>query len=259
MRSIVASTLTVTRRGQTPAVSRQDCCRVTPRARSPSHGGVRPRPCLQKTPVGVRPRPCLDRTRREVEAVRRRGRARVAARAAVEQRASSRPSSIVPTSVRTMWRRNESAVISNAITASRRARPTAPPRTVRTKPRCCVSAGVNARKSCAPSEHAGVVVQRGEVDRARPPERPPRLERRALAPPPDAVAIRPRPRVEAGAEPGRRLLGRVTATSSGSTVFSASAARSAGGPPRTSTETTFASACTPVSVRPATASSLRVP
>ena len=45
-----------------------------------------------------------------------------------------------------------------------------------------------------------------------------------------------------------------TATSSGNTAFSASTARSTGGPPLTSTETTFASACTPVSVRPATAS-----
>ena len=45
----------------------------------------------------------------------------------------------------------------------------------------------------------------------------------------------------------------MTATSSGSAAFSASAARSAGGPPSTSTETTFASAWTPVSVLPATA------
>ena len=45
-----------------------------------------------------------------------------------------------------------------------------------------------------------------------------------------------------------------TAASSGSDVFSASAMRSTCGPPSTSTLATFANACTPVSVRPATAS-----
>ena len=44
-----------------------------------------------------------------------------------------------------------------------------------------------------------------------------------------------------------------TATSSGSTSFSASAVRPGGGPPSTSTLATCPSACTPVSVRPATA------
>ena len=46
-----------------------------------------------------------------------------------------------------------------------------------------------------------------------------------------------------------------TETSSGRTALSASAARFAGGPPSTSTLATCPSACTPVSVRPATASS----
>ena len=46
-----------------------------------------------------------------------------------------------------------------------------------------------------------------------------------------------------------------TATSSGSSALSAPAVRSTGGPPSTVTETTCPRACTPVSVRPATASS----
>ena len=62
---------------------------------------------------------------REVQAVRRRGRARLGARAPVEQLrerleragARRRPASIVPTSVRFMWRMNASAVIQNSSTS----------------------------------------------------------------------------------------------------------------------------------------------
>ena len=58
--------------------------------------------------------------------------------------------SIVPTSVRAMCRRNESAVISNAITSSSTSTHRAA-ETVRTNTSCCVSVGVKARKSCSPT------------------------------------------------------------------------------------------------------------
>ena len=57
-------------------------------------------------------------------------------------------SSIVPTSVRTMCRRNESAVTVKWSSSSRRSQARA--RISRRKLSCCVSVGVNARKSCSP-------------------------------------------------------------------------------------------------------------
>ena len=77
----------------------------------------------------------------------------------------------------------------------------------RTNVVCCVSVGVNARKSCLPTSGSAAASQRVEVERARMPERARRLERRALAAPPDAVAVRARARVEARVEVVRRLLG----------------------------------------------------
>ena len=96
--------------------------------------------------------------------------------------------------------------------------------------------------------------ERVEIDPARIPPAPAQLERRARRAAggcgSDSCASGP------SGERGSRLAASsaaVAATSSGSSVFSASAVRSAGGPPPTSTLTTFPSACTPVSVRPATA------
>ena len=151
-----------------------------------------------------------------------------------------------------MWRRNESAVISNSRLSPRSCQRASS--TIRTKTSCCVSVGVKARKSCSPTIIAAAASSRPPVERPRMPERAVHLERRPrrAAPDPVAVAARPRrvARLEVRAAPPRRA---TTATSCGSAAFSASAARSGGGPPSTSTVTTFASACTPVSVRPATA------
>ena len=133
--------------------------------------------------------------------------------------------------------------------------PGQPTATVRTKTRCWVSVGVNARKSCSPSSRAPRSFgSAGDVERARPPPASPHLERRALRAAMDPVAVAPRHAPSAARGSPRRLLrDATTATSSGRAVFSASAARSAGGPPSTSTLTTWPSAWTPVSVRPATA------
>ena len=95
----------------------------------------------------------------EAERVRRRRDARLGARArpragARRPRAGARPRavcSIVPTSVRTMWRRNESASTRNSELVAARA-PSCAARTTRRKTSCCVSAGVKARKSCSPEQ-----------------------------------------------------------------------------------------------------------
>ena len=95
---------------------------------------------------------------------RRRGRAHAAAPSRRPRRAA-RPASrlakasggrspaavwsIVPTSVRTMWRRNESASMRNTSSSPRCSQ--AASSTVRRKTWCWVSAGVKARKSCSPS------------------------------------------------------------------------------------------------------------
>ena len=93
-----------------------------------------------------------------------------------------------------------------------------------------------------------------DVERPRPPQRALRLERRPLAAPPDAVAIRARPGVEPRVEVVRRLLGARRRRRRPGAPRSAPRPRARpAGRPSTSTETTFASACTPVSVLPATA------
>ena len=181
----------------------------------------------------------------------RSGRLRLSGGLRGEGRARGR-SSMVPTSVRTMCRRNDVAVISNATTCSSSATHRAS-LTSRTNTVCSVSVGVNAVKSCSPSSAAAFA-----FSPPRSTGRGCQSERRdssaeGVAAVPDPVAIRARARVVAGAEALRSLLRRDTATSSGRTLLSASAAFSAGGPPVTSAETTFARACTPESVRPATA------
>ena len=97
-------------------------------------------------------------------------------------------SSIVPTSVRTMWRRNESAVTVKCSSSSA----TLPGRSadLAGNTSCCVSVGVNAVKSCSP----GGLPHRPRapaVDRPRPPERAPRPERPRAARD-DDVAVRAR-------------------------------------------------------------------
>src|SRR5439155_1755522 len=67
-------------------------------------------------------------------------------------------STIVPTSVLTMWRRKLSAVISNSSASPRRCH--SAPRTLRLKISCWVSVGVNARKSCSPSRSCAACARR---------------------------------------------------------------------------------------------------
>ena len=139
-----------------------------------------------------------------------------------------------------MWRRNESAVISNATTSSSSSTQRAS-RTVRVKRLWCVSLGVNAVKSCAPTSAAAFSASAGEVERPRMPERAARLEGRRHAAPPDPVAVRAGARVEACVERVGCLLGaRARRRRGAAAPFSASAARSGGGPVSTSTEATFA-------------------
>ena len=130
--------------------------------------------------------------------------------------------------------------------------------TMRTKTSCCVSVGVKARKSCSPSSSAAAAFSAARSSgRGCQSERwtsnGERSRRRQIA-----VAVRARARREARVEVGRRLLGRDDGDVVGQHgVQRLGGALDGGGPPSTSTETTFASACTPVSVRPATASSSR--
>ena len=115
--------------------------------------------------------------------------------------------SIVPTSVRTMWRRNESAVTvkwrwsprrSHAAVADDRGRKTS----------CWLSAGVKAREVVLAGKERGARLERLEVDRPRPPERAPRLERRPRGAVQHEVAVRARRGREAGVEPVGGILAR---------------------------------------------------
>ena len=172
--------------------------------------------------------------------------------------ARSTPSTIVPTSVRTMCRRKESAVISNASTS-----PSSTQRAASTTRANDLVLGLGRR------ERAEVVLARRA---ARPAPR-----RRATssgrgchqlrsrsngergAPRQIAVAVAARPRREAGVEVRRRLARRRRRRRRRAAPRSAPRRRaSAGGPPSTSTLATFASACTPASVRPATARPLQL-
>ena len=98
---------------------------------------------------------------------------------ALEQRArtaSGSVSSIVPTSVRTMCRRNESAVTVKWSSSPRRSHPAA--RISRRNTSCRVSVGVNAVKSCSPRSAAAHASSASSSTRPRPPERTARAERR---------------------------------------------------------------------------------
>ena len=134
---------------------------------------------------GWRSRPCL-RPRRDPPAA---ARCRPGCR-----------SSIVPTSVRTIWRRNESAVISKSRCSPRSCQDAES--TVRRKTSCWVSVGVNARKSCSPTQEVGGGGERVEIDPAGVPPASANLERRPLPPTVDAIAIAARaggvPRMEVG-------------------------------------------------------------
>ena len=191
---------------------------------------------------------------------RRRHRPRRAARPAsssrpVAHRARRARRSIVPTSVRTWWRRKrvggdlEPQLVADRVPARRGAR-------VRTKSRCCVSAGVKARKSCVPDDGRGAA-RRARPGRAR---RGWCSARRAssgarVARDPHAVDVRARAGRVAGVEARRRLARRrAPRRPSAARRVSARAATAVGGPPSTVTLTTWPSACTPVSVRPATRS-----
>ena len=118
---------------------------------------------------------------------------------------------------------------------------------------CCVSVGVNAREVVLPEELRSRCVERVLVERTRPPERTIGAEWRSLAPVEDDVPVRAGDGGEARVEARRRLPAATTATSAGSSVFSALASRSGGGPPSASRLATCPVACTPASVRPATA------
>ena len=69
----------------------------------------------------------------------------------------------MPTSVRTMWRRKLSASISSSRCSPRSAHSAR--RRGGRKSSCCVSVGVNARKSCSPDEQPRPLVQRLHVQR----------------------------------------------------------------------------------------------
>ena len=141
-------------------------------------------------------------------------------------------SSIVPTSVRTMCRRKLSAVIVKS-----RRRPScchAAACTSRVKTWCCVSVGVNARKSCSSAEKRGSRLEGGGIDAG--------AATTALGAPRAAIARLRRGRgsgttgsVPRSARGSRRARPRPRPRPrpSGSAAFSASATRSGGGPPST--------------------------
>ena len=113
-------------------------------------------------------------------------------------------STIVPTSVRTMWRRKLSAAISSSSTSPRRFQ--ARLADVRTNTSCWVSVGVNARKSCSPSRSAADSRSARLVERPREPPAAVRLERRTGPAAPDAVAVAAAAGRDPCVEARRRLL-----------------------------------------------------
>ena len=139
--------------------------------------------------------------------------------------------------------------------ARRRAAATRAASTMRRKTSCWVSAGVKARKSCSPSNDAGTGRERLLGDRARPVPRARRAQRGGRPRAQHAVLVAAGERREARVEP----LGRVRAAQHGDIRRQVRVerrrrrARSPGPPSAASTVTTCAEACTPVSVRPATA------
>ena len=153
-----------------------------------------------------------------------------------------------------MWRRKLTASIvkwSSSPCSSQAAA-----RTVRSKSLCSVSVGVKAVKSCVAGQQRRGGVEGGTVDGLRPPERTARLEGRADASAQEPVAVGARRRREARVEVRRGVRRRRSRRRPPAARCSApSAARRAGGPPASRTLATCPVACTPVSVRPATASS----
>ncbi len=120
--------------------------------------------------------------------------------------ASLPSSSMVPTSVRTMCLRKLSPVIVKSSRSPSRSQAAAS--RVLENDSCCVSVGVNARKSCSPREDRGSRDESVVIDRAGPPERPIRLERRRPIAGQHAIAIRARACGESGVEVGGRLFDR---------------------------------------------------
>ena len=112
--------------------------------------------------------------------------------------------SIVPTSVRTMCRRNESAVTVKWRWSPWRSH--AASRMIRTNTSCWLSAGVKAVNSCSPGSSAAQAWRRSQVDGPRPPERALRLERRARHAVEDDVAVGARRGREPRVEPVRSVL-----------------------------------------------------
>ena len=127
--------------------------------------------------------------------------------------------------------------------------------TLRRKTACWVSAGVKARKSCSPSSAAAHASSSSCGDLARPVPRARRAQRRGRARAQHAVLVEPRERREARVEP----LGSLRAAQHGDVRRQVRVegrrprARSPGRPRPRRRVTTCAEACTPVSVRPATA------
>ena len=97
-----------------------------------------------------------------------------------------------------MWRRKLTASIVKCSSSPCSSQAAA--RTVRSKSVCCVSVGVNAREVVRPRQQRCGGVEGVAVERLRPPQRPPRLERGAHAAPEEPVAVGPRPRGKTGAE-----------------------------------------------------------
>ena len=116
----------------------------------------------------------------------------------------------------------------------------------------CVWAGVNARKSCSPTSRSADSASASSSS-GRGYHQLRRSSNGGLAAPVDAVAIGATAACARGSR--ARLLRRTRPRRRTEALRSAPRAIRSGGRPSTSTEATFPSACTPVSVRPATASS----
>ena len=153
-----------------------------------------------------------------------------------------------PTSVRTMRRMNASASIQNSSACSPASSHSAR-RMLRSKRTCSVSVGVKAVKSCVPSSAAAHASQRGAVERVRPVQRAPVLERAGRLAREQAVAVGAAQGVTARVEALPRRLALEHPHVAGSTPLRARAG--AGSP---SWLATWPRACTPASVRPATVS-----
>ena len=160
-------------------------------------------------------------------------------------------SSIVPTSVRTMCRRKLSAVISNSSASPRRCH--AARETLRTNDVVLRLGRRERAEVVLADKRSAASASRSSSSGRGYHQRTSLLERRRLAPPPDPVAVAARPRRVSRVEVRRHLRRGDDRDVVRQGRVQRSATRSGGGPPSTSTLTTLPSACTPVSVRPATA------